>query len=119
MPRPPKTLLDDDGDRLDVSQERAKLLRAQREHTLAKTAVIHGRYAPIADLERVLGDAVQAVCDRLDQLPAQLRTQCPDLPQAAVDRVMTTISQARAEWATAPLTLQVGADVEGDADAAD
>lgn len=119
MGRPKKILLDDDGEVLDVSQERAKLLRAQRDHTLAKTAVIHGSYAPIAELERVLGAAIQAVCDRLDQLPAQLRTQCPDLPHAAVDRVMRTIAEARAEWATAPLTLQGGADVEGGEDAAE
>lgn len=92
-------------ERLDVSQERAKLLAAQREHVLQKTAVLRREYAPIGALERVLAAAVQAVCDRLDQLPGQLRAECADLPQAAIDRLMTTIAAARADWAQTVLQI--------------
>ena len=66
----------------------------------------------------MLGAAIQAICDRLDQLPQQLRTECPDLPAEAIDRVMTTIARARAEWAQAPTTLMVEVADEGDDDAA-
>jgi phage terminase Nu1 subunit (DNA packaging protein) len=92
-------------ERLDVSQERAKLLAAQRVLTEEKTAILRREYAPIGALERVLGAAVQAVCDRLDQLPGQLRAEVPDLPQPAIDRLMTTIAAARADWAQTVLTI--------------
>ena len=118
MPRAPKTLPAADASRLDLSQERAKLLAAQREHIRTKTSVLRREYAPIPELERVLGAAIQAVCDRLDQLPQQLRTECPDLPAEAIDRVMTTVARARAEWAATPATLTVEVAAEGDDDAA-
>lgn len=117
MPRPAKSLLDGDEPRLDVSQERAKLLAAQRIHVLEKTAVLRREHAPIVELERVLGAAIQAVNDRLDALPAQLKAACPDLPPAAVDRLMTTIAAARDEWAATPTTLTLTAATEGDDDA--
>lgn len=110
-------------ERLDVSQERAKLLAAQTAHVREKTAVLRRQYAPIDELERVLGAAIQAVCDRLDQLPGQLRAECPDLPIEAIDRVMTTIAAARADWAATPSTLTFDAPIATDdevpADAAD
>lgn len=116
MPRPRQTMTDDAEPRLDVSQERAKLLAAQRIHVLEKTAVLRREHAPIVELERVLGAAIQAVNDRLDALPAQLKAACPDLPLAAVDRIMATIAEARDEWASTPTALMVEA-TEGDDDA--
>jgi hypothetical protein len=106
MARPRKQLPESAEPRLDVSQERAKLMREQQEHVRIKSAVLKREYAPIPDLERVLGAAVQAVNDRLDALPGQLRAVCHDLPPAAIERVMRTIADARAEWSRTTLQVQ-------------
>lgn len=97
--------LGDSNGKFDLTQERARLAAAQREQVEEKTRILRGEYAPIVELERVLGAAIQAVNDRFDQLPAQLKAACSDLPPAAVDQIMTTIAKARAEWAQTPTTL--------------
>lgn len=86
---------------LDPAQENAALKRAQREGVEIKNAVMRGEYAPIKLLAEVLADASQAVVERFEQLPSQLRKACPDLPPAAVDQVLATIASARNEWARA------------------
>lgn len=82
---------------IDLATERALLARAQREGQEIKNAVALGTYAPIELLSDVLANAAQAVVDRLEQIPADLRRVCPDLPQAARDAVMAEVASARNE----------------------
>lgn len=90
---------------LDLVQERAALAKAQREGVELKNAVLRGTHGEIALLERVLAASVGAVCERLDFLPAQIRTACPDLPQEALDAVMSVIAVARNDWARSTTSL--------------
>lgn len=85
------------GGDLDLAGERALLARAQREGQEIKNHTARGTYAPIELLSDVLANASQAVVDRLDQIPADLRRVCPDLPQAVRDAVMAEIASARNE----------------------
>jgi len=85
------------GGDLDLAGERALLARAQREGQEIKNHAARGTYAPIELLSDVLANASQAVVDRLDQIPADLRRVCPDLPQAVRDAVMAEIASARNE----------------------
>lgn len=84
---------------IDLPTERALLARAQREGQELKNEVLRGTYAPIELLTDVLASASQAVVDRLEQIPADLRRVCPDLPHAARDVVMAEIASARNEMA--------------------
>jgi len=90
---------------IDLATERALLARAQREGQEIKNAVSLGTYAPIELLSDVLANAAQAVVDRLEQIPADLRRVCPDLPQAARDAVMAEIASARNEMVRKTATL--------------
>jgi phage terminase Nu1 subunit (DNA packaging protein) len=90
---------------LDLVQERAALAKAQREGVELKNSVLRGTHGEIALLERVLAASVGAVCERLDFLPAQIRTACPDLPQEALDAVMSVIAVARNDWSRSTTSL--------------
>lgn len=96
---------------LDLAQERAALARAQRAGIELKNAVLRGDYAAVELLSEVLATASQAVAERFDHLPGQLRKACPDLPPAAVDQVMTAIAAARNEWVRTTVAL-VAADLD-------
>lgn len=93
------------GGDLDLAAERALLARAQREGQEIKNEVSRGTYAPIEWLTDVLANASQSVVDRLDQIPADLRRVCPDLPQAARDAVMAEIASARNEMVRKTVSL--------------
>jgi len=82
---------------IDLPTERALLARSQREGQNIKNEVLRCTYAPIELLSDVLANASQAVVDRLDQIPADLKRVCPDLPQSARDAVMAQIASARNE----------------------
>lgn len=90
---------------IDLATERALLARSQREGQDIKNAVAHGTYAPIELLSDVLSNAAQAVVDRLEQIPSDLRRVCPDLPQAARDVVMAEIASARNEMVRKTVSL--------------
>jgi phage terminase Nu1 subunit (DNA packaging protein) len=81
------------------------LARSQRHGQDIKNNVAMGTYAPIDLLSDVLANAAQAVVDRLEQIPADLRRVCPDLPQAARDAVMAEIASARNEMARKTASL--------------
>lgn len=100
---------------LDLAQERAALAREQRLGIAIKNAVLRGDYASVALLGEVLATASQAVAERLDHLPGQLRKACPDLAPAAIDQVMATIAAARNEWVRGTVAL-VSARLADDAD---
>jgi phage terminase Nu1 subunit (DNA packaging protein) len=90
---------------LDLAQERAALARAQRESVELKNGVLRGEYAAVSLLAEVLATASQAVAERFEHLPGQLRKACPDLPPAAIDRAMATIAAARNEWVRQTVAL--------------
>lgn len=83
---------------LDLATERAALARAQREGIEIKNAVLRGDYAAVSLLSEVLATASQAVAERFEHLPGQVRKACPDLPATAIDQVMKIIADARNEW---------------------
>lgn len=102
------------GPRLDLAQERAWLAREQRIAVEMRNAITRGEYAPIQLLGEVLAGASQAVAERFDHLPGQLRKSCPDLPQQALDQVMKTIAEARNEWVRQTVELVTAAIVATD-----
>ena len=105
---------------LDLAQERAALAREQRHGIALKNAVLRGDYAAVELLSEVLATASQAVAERFDHLPGQLRKACPDLPPAAVDQVMTAIAAARNEWVRGTMALVTASlDQAGDDDEPD
>lgn len=104
------------GGDIDLAGERALLARSQREGQEIKNHVARGTYAPIELLSDVLANAAQAVVDRLDQIPADLRRVCPNLPQSARDAVMAEIASARNEMVRKTASLIVG-DILDDTDA--
>ena len=95
------------GGTLDLGQERARLAREQRIGIEIKNAVLRGEYAPISLLAEVLASASQAVAERFDHLPGQIKRVAPTLPPAVMDRVMTTIAEARNEWVRQTSSLAI------------
>lgn len=91
----------------ELTIERAGLTREQRIGQAIKNAVAQGQYAPIGLLADVLATAAAAVVDRMDQLPAQLRVACPDLPSEARDAIARTLASARNEWIRSTAELAV------------
>lgn len=92
---------------LDLVQERAALAREQRLGYEIKNAVARGEFAPIAALASVLATASQAVVDRFDMLPGQIKKVCPDLPDVVRTQIDTTIAEARNEWVSSTASLVV------------
>lgn len=103
---------------LDLAQERAALARTQREGIEIKNAVLRGDYAAVQLLSEVLATASQAVAERFEHLPGELRKACPGLPPAAIDQVQTVIAAARNEWVRSTAAL-VAASLDADDDEAD
>lgn len=104
-------------DGLDLVQARARLAILQGDVVEIRKAQLSGEYAPIKLLAEVLATASQAVSERFEMLPGQIRKECPNLPPAAMDRVMTTIADARNEWVRSTCALvAVRLDVQEDFD---
>lgn len=93
---------------LNLGQERAALARAQRLAVEMRMAVASGEFAPVKLLAQVLATASQAVAERFDHLPGELRKRCPDMTEAQRDAVVAVIAAARNEWvrSTADLVVQ-------------
>jgi len=108
-----------------LTQERAKLARAQTEAVEFKNAIARGEYAPITVLAEVLASASQAIVDRFEALPGMLRTVAPELPDAARLALETAMVEARNEWVRATAAISAARveeedeDEEGDQAAAD
>ena len=100
---------------LDLAQERAALARAQRHLAETKLEISRGNFAAVTVMASVLASASQAVVERFDQLPAQLKKACPDLPDAARAQVMDLLANARNEWvrATEKLVVETVIEAEG------
>ena len=76
------------GGTLDLGQERARLAREQRIGIEIKNAVLRGEYAPISLLAEVLASASQAVAERFDHLPGQIKRVAPTLPPAVIRQLL-------------------------------
>lgn len=103
---------------LDLAAERAALARAQRMGIEIKNAVLRGEYASVDLLGEVLARASQAVAERFDHLPGQLKKACPDLPPDALQQILSVVATARNDWVreTAELvSAQVLTDDEAEA----
>lgn len=87
-----------DGEAMDLTQERAKLARSQYEGQEIKNAIARKEWAPIGILADVLGKASSSVVDRLDQLESEFRKSSPDLPDSAKNVVLQRIADARNAW---------------------
>jgi phage terminase Nu1 subunit (DNA packaging protein) len=101
---------------LDLAQERAALARSQREGIDLKNAVLRGDYAAVELLSETLATASQAVAERFEHLPGEVRKACPDLPPAAADQVMAVIASARNQWVRATAALVVASLDDADDD---
>ena len=97
--------LGSDIDGLDLVQERAALAREQRLGYEIKNAIARGEYAPIGVLADVLASASQAIVERFEMLPGQLKKVCPDLPEEARQRIEAVHADARNEWLRATAEL--------------
>lgn len=91
---------------LDITQERARLARSQREGYEIKNMALRCEYAPVPVLGRVLGIASEALAIRFDELERAVAAQLPDLPEAAAGVVRQVIASARAEWVRATAELK-------------
>jgi phage terminase Nu1 subunit (DNA packaging protein) len=98
---------------LDLVQERAALAREQRIGIELRNARERGEYASITLLAQVLASASQAVAERFDHLPGDLRKRCPDMTDAQRDEVVASIVAARNEWTRSTAEL-VAAELEDD-----
>ena len=98
---------------LDLAQERAALAREQRIGIELRNARDRGEYASVQLLAQVLASASQAVAERFDHLPGDLRKKCPDLTDAQRDEVVAAIVAARNEWTRATAEL-VASQLEAD-----
>ena len=105
LPTTPGTAAAAGGAGLSLNQERALLAKEQRINMEMKNAVLCGTYAPAQLLAEVLAAASQAVAERMDHLPGQLRRSCPGLPISAIDIIMATIAKARNEWVSQTIEL--------------
>ena len=103
-------------DGLDLAQERAALAREQRIGIELRNARERGEYASVRLLAQVLATASQAVAERFDHLPGDLRKKCPELTDAQRDQVVAVIVAARNEWtrSTADLVAAQLDEDEGD-----
>ena len=84
-----------------LANERAQLTRSQRIHQDMRNAILQGEYAPIGLLADILGIASAALAQRLEALPARIKTVCPELPDEARTAIEATLANARNEWVQA------------------
>lgn len=91
----------------ELTIERTALARSQRVGQELKNAITQGDFAPVGLLTDVLAAASAAVVSYFDALPSDLRKSCPELTEAHLRHVDSTIAAARNEWVRATATLAV------------
>lgn len=116
-PRPPQPEPAATGERLDLAQERALLIRAQRREVEIRLRLAAKTYAPIEYLTATLATASAAFVEHCDHIPARLRREHPGLPAAAMDAVLKTLADARNAFCDAAEELQL--PMRGDYEADD
>ena len=80
---------------MSQAEENAALLRSRREAQDMKNAVARGEFAPVALLAEVLAACGASVASVLDTIEGQVRKQVPDLPEPAMQSILTTVARAR------------------------
>ena len=88
-----------------LPRERALLARAQRQGQEIRNQREMSDYAPRALLEDVLALVSAGMAQRLTELPAQVFTECPTLPEPARRAVEVIVGSARTEWLRSTATL--------------
>ena len=80
---------------LDLTEERAKLARAQSERIEMDNAVKRGELAPIDTLRDALVPVVAQIAAHLDAVPAKLKREAPHLTATDLEIVAREITKAR------------------------
>ena len=83
------------GDKLDLSQERAKLAREQTLKTSIENRRLLGELAPVKEVERAMAERVTAARARFLAMPSRIAPQLEGLPAIEIeDRIMTLVEEA-------------------------
>ena len=80
---------------LDLTEERARLARAQSERIEMENAVKRGELAPIDTLRDVLVPVVAQITAHLDAIPGKLKREAPHLTATDLEIVAREITRAR------------------------
>jgi terminase small subunit / prophage DNA-packing protein len=80
---------------LDLTEERAKLARAQSERIEMELAIKRGEIAPIDSLRDALIPVVSQVAAMLDAVPVKLKREAPHLTATDLEIVKREIANAR------------------------
>ena len=80
---------------LDLTEERARLARAQSERIEMENAVKRGELAPIDTLRDVLAPVVAQIAAQLDAVPGKLKREAPHLTATDLEIVAREITKAR------------------------
>jgi hypothetical protein len=94
-----------DDDTPNITAERAKLVRAQREREVFKLNVLKGQYAPISLLTETLALASSAVVSALDQTQNKLSVECQGLSSDSIAVIQDVLATARNRWVDATQEL--------------
>lgn len=100
----------------NITEERAKLIRTQRERETFKLNVLREEYAPISLLSETLALASAAVAGAIDQTANRLSVECDGLSAEVVESVQRVLADARNKWSEATAELIKPDDIEDDAD---
>jgi len=80
---------------LDLTEERARLARAQSERIEMDNAVTRGELAPIDTLRDTLAPVVAQIAAHLDAIPGKLKREAPHLTASDLEIVAREITRAR------------------------
>jgi len=84
-----------DGEKLDLDEQRARLAKEQTEATALKNAQTRKEVAPIIMLEWVLGKIGSQISALLESLPLKIRRRVPKLSANEVDLIRREIVKAQ------------------------
>ena len=80
---------------LDLTEERARLARAQSERIEMENAIKRGEIAPIDTLRDALVPVVAQIAAHLDAIPGKLKREAPHLTASDLEIVAREITKAR------------------------
>jgi len=92
----------------ELSEERARLARAQAENVEMKNAILRREYAPVALLEEAVARTARQMAGILEALPVKLKRAAPMLSADELELVEREIVALRNQAASARL------DADGD-----
>jgi phage terminase Nu1 subunit (DNA packaging protein) len=98
----------------ELSEERARLARAQAENVEMKNAVMRREYAPVALLEEALARAARQMARTLEALPVKLRRSSAVMSTDDISLVEREIAGLRNIAAAAVLEDDGAIDTEGE-----